>query len=54
MTKLLPLSLACFLCALSSDLHARTWTEAGTGRKIADILARLIISPELKRKLITY
>ena len=34
MTKLLPLSLACFLCALSSDLHARTWTEAGTGRKI--------------------
>lgn len=27
---------------------------SGTGRKIADILARLIISPELKRKLITY
>jgi UDP-hydrolysing UDP-N-acetyl-D-glucosamine 2-epimerase len=27
---------------------------AGTGRKIADVLARLIITPELRRKLITY
>jgi UDP-hydrolysing UDP-N-acetyl-D-glucosamine 2-epimerase len=27
---------------------------AGTGRKIADVLARLIITPELRRKLIAY
>ncbi len=34
MTKVLPFSLACFLCALSHHAHARTWTEATTGRKI--------------------